>query len=129
MPLRLTLKPNERVILDGAVLRNGSERVEITVENDVAVLRESDVLGPKAVHTACERLYLALQVAYLDTPGFARHFDVFRHLAAEVKEAAPSLAPLIVEIDGLAATGRLYQALKKARILRDREKELINHAS
>lgn len=127
MPLRLTLKPNERVIVGGAVLRNGDSRTELLVENEVAILRESDILGHRRVRTACDRVYMALQVAYLDAGRHDEPLATFRHLCSEVRIAAPSLGPLLDTIEEQASAGRFYQALKKARVLRAREKELIEN--
>ena len=50
MALRLKLKPGERVIVGGAVVRNGSSRAELFVENDTPVLRE--VPSPVTANTA-----------------------------------------------------------------------------
>jgi flagellar protein FlbT len=127
VPLRLTLKPNERVIVAGAVLRNGDSRTELLVENEVAILREGDILGHRVVRTACDRVTMALQVAYLDAGKKDEHLATFRHLSSEVRTAAPSLGPLLDDIEELATAGRFYQALKKARVLRAREKELIEN--
>jgi len=53
MPLRLTLKSQERVIIGGAVVKNGDSRTELHVENKVPILRETDILSPKLVKTPC----------------------------------------------------------------------------
>ena len=73
MSLRLSLKPHEKIILGGAVLRNGSNRAEIFIENEVPVMRESDILSPHAVRTPCERIYLALQLLYVDPARAEEH--------------------------------------------------------
>ena len=51
MALRLRLKAGERVIVGGAILRNGSKGTELVVENETPVLRENDVLRLDAVRT------------------------------------------------------------------------------
>lgn len=127
MPLKLELKPRERLIVGNSVIRNGNGRAQLLIENDVPVLREGDVLGPARVNTVCERIYLALQLLYVD-PGRAElHRQTLAVLMEDVAAAAPSLGPLLDEITDLVAQGRLYQAIKKARNLFDRERELINH--
>jgi flagellar protein FlbT len=129
MPLRLSLKPNERVIIGGAVIRNSETRSEVLIENEVPILRETDILSPTNVNTACERIYLALQLMYVDPQRRDEHERTFAQLVQDVLAAAPSLAPQIEEIMELADAGRLYQALKSAQTLLQREKELINHVS
>ncbi len=125
MALRLTLRPHERVIIGGAVLRNGESRSELLVENEVPVLREQDILSPSSVRTPCQRIYLALQLMYVDHERFAEHQASYEELAADVQLAAPSLTPVLRAIEEQVGAGRIYQALKSARGLLQREQELV----
>lgn len=129
MALRLTLKPGERVIIGGAVVRNGRSRVHLLVENEVPVLRESDIVLPKAVGTPCERIYLALQLVYVDPSHRAGHLETLRILTDELIQAAPSFRPLVSEIHTLVDGERFYQALKSAQRLREHEKELLTRCT
>ncbi len=129
MPLRLKLKPNERVIIGGAVVRNGGGRVELLIDNEVPVLRESDILSPNSVRTPCERLYLVLQLVYVDTEQVAKHLDSYRKLVAEVLEAAPSCGRFITPIEQHVESGHFYQALRSARELIHHERGLISDVS
>jgi flagellar protein FlbT len=125
MPLHLKLKPNERVIIGGAVVRNGNSRVEIQIDNEVPVLRESDILSPAAVRTPCERIYLALQLLYVDTEQVHKHLETLKSLVDDVLEAAPSCTHLIEPIERHLREGKFYQALKSARALLEHERKLI----
>jgi len=125
--LRLTLKPHERVILGGAVLRNGGSRVDLLIENRVPVLRGADILSPSAVHTPCERIYLALQLMYVDPGQASQYREMLRSLVAEVLEAAPSCRRLIEQMESLIAADQLYQGLKVTRKLIEHERELMSH--
>jgi flagellar protein FlbT len=129
MALRLTLKPNEHVIIGGAAIRNGENRADLLIENKVPILRERDILSPGKVRTPCERIYLALQLIYVDPERAAEHRRMFQSLVDEVLAAAPSLGSLVREIVDLAGAGRLYQALKRAKSLLRQEKELMSHVS
>lgn len=129
MALRLSLRPHEKIILAGAVVRNGDNRAEIFIENEVPVMRESDILSPHAVHTPCERIYLALQLLYVDPARAEEHRAAVAALIDDVQQAAPSCRGLLAGIADHAAAGRLYQALKSARTLIARERELMNHVS
>jgi len=117
------------VIIGGAVVRNGDARSEFLIENETPVLRETDILSPKEVRTACDRIYLALQLMYVDPQNKERYEGMFLQLVGEVRQAAPSCSDLLQETVNLARAGRLYQALKKAQMLRERERELMNHVS
>jgi flagellar protein FlbT len=101
----------------------------LLVENEVPVLRQSDILSPRAVRTACDQIYMALQLAYIDPSPTAGHLQNLGILAAEVGGAAPSLQPILDEIHRLAEAGRLYQAIKKAQVLRHRERVMIGDVS
>jgi flagellar protein FlbT len=125
MALRLTLKPGERAIIGEAVVRNGRSRVHLLVENEVPVLRESDIVLPNAVGTPCERIYLALQLVYVDPGKRAEHLEALRVLTDELIQAAPSFRPLVDQTLVLVAGERFYQALKSAQRLREHERELL----
>jgi flagellar protein FlbT len=127
MALRLKLKPNERVIIGGAVVRNGRSRVELLIDNEVPVLREADILSPGAVRTPCERIYLVLQLVYVDAEQVSKHLTTLHSLMADVLKVAPSCRRLIEPIEQQVSEGRFYQALKSARSLIDHERELMAH--
>ncbi len=125
MALRLRLKPNERVVISGAVVRNGSAKVELFVENTVPVLRQSDILGPGDVQTPAQRVYMALQLIYVDPEHRHTHRLTYAALAAELAVAAPSCRKVLDKIDFQLTTGHLYRALKTARMLLAHERGLI----
>lgn len=127
MALRLNLKPGERVIISGAVVQNGDSRAELLIENRVPILRQSDILSPGSVKTPCERIYLALQLMYVDSEHAASHRATFEGLAGEVEDAAPSCRRLIERTRSLVAAGRIYQAIKSARALLGHEDRLIHN--
>jgi flagellar protein FlbT len=127
MPLRLKLKPQERAIIGGAAIQNGGARTEIFIENEVPVLREQDILSPASVRTPCERIYLALQLMYVDPARSADHGALFRSMLEDVAEAAPSCKPLLDTMAQCVREGRLYQGLKNAKTLLVYEQELLGH--
>ena len=60
MALRLTLSPTSAVILGGAVIRNGPEsRSELRSRTRSPCCASPTSCRPSAVHTPCERIYLA----------------------------------------------------------------------
>lgn len=129
MALRLKLKAGERAIVGGAIIRNGSKGTELVVENETPVLREADVLRLDAVRTPCERIYLTLQLMYVDDHAPALYAEAYRELTDEVLAAAPSCTALVHAIDDQVQAGRMFQALRTARRLIEHERELIAHAS
>jgi flagellar protein FlbT len=129
MPLRLSLKPQERVIIGGAVVRNGDSRTEIFVENQIPILREADILSPSAVKTPCERVYLAVQLMYVDQEHETQHRQFYEELVRDVAEAAPSTKRFLGEVDGHVNKGEFYQALKSTKALLDYEQELLSRGT
>ena len=44
MPLKLSLKPGEKFVLNGAVVQNGDRRSSLLLQNKASVLREKDIM-------------------------------------------------------------------------------------
>src|ERR1035441_3309612 len=66
MPLKLSLKPGEKFVLNGAVLTNGDKRTSLVIQNKACVLREKDIMQPKDAKTPARLVYLAIMMMYLD---------------------------------------------------------------
>lgn len=128
MPLKLDLRPHEKLFLGGAVIVNGDSRCQLTVLNDVPLLREKDILKEEDADTPCKRIYLAVQLMYMDTPGLARYHQYFWEQVSAVIDAAPSTQALIGKISEFVLDGKYYQALKAARELIAYEQELVSNA-
>lgn len=129
MPLKLTLKPHERVILGGAVVTNGASSCHLLIENNVPILRQSDILSESQANTPCRRIYFVIQLIYIDQAQSAELQPVFWELAREVLEAAPSMKNLISRVSQFIIENKMYQALKTARKLIQYEEELIKNAT
>ena len=125
MPLKLTLKSQERIIIGGAVVKNGDSRTELHIENTVPILREADILSPTAVNTPCEQIYLAVQLMYVDGDNHEQHRRQYDKLVDDVLHAAPSTKPMVGAMNDEISAGRHYQALKSAKSLLEYEKELL----
>lgn len=128
MPLRLTLKPHEKIFLGGAVVVNGDNRAELTLLNDVAVLRQADILTEATADTPCKQIYLLVQLMYMDGAHLADYHAKFWLLAQSVIERMPVAAQLIGDIGGEVAQGRYYRALKLGKRLIATEKEWMQNA-
>lgn len=129
MPLRLDLKPREKLFVGGAVLVNGDSRSTLTVLNDVPILREKDILTDAEANTPCKRIYLCVQLMYMDPAGFEKYNQLFLSLVKDVVEAAPSTAGMLAAIGEEVLSGRYYPALKQSIELVRYEKELVSHVS
>ena len=130
MALRLTLKANERVIAGGAVLRNDTGRsVHLVVENQVPLLRDKDILFHRQADTACKRIYLAIQLMYIDRDNLQKYQRMYWDLTDEVIHAAPSTTSMFKAISQAIYNGKYYQALKETKKLIQYEEALIRNAT
>jgi flagellar protein FlbT len=130
MSLKLHLKPNEKIIIGGAVIKCGSHAVDFTVENNVPILRQKDIMTEAGATTPSQRVYFMLQLMYVDSAADTAHYhDFYRELEQEIVIAAPSTRRLFEEINREITAGKMYQALKVAQTLITYEKELIAHTT
>jgi len=129
MPLKLTLKPGERIILAGAVITNGPTTAHLQIENQVALLRQKDILAENEATTPCKRIYLVVQLMYIGDGLTSELAQVYWDLVRDVLAAAPSTNDLISQISAYILDSSFYPALKVAKKLITYEEELINHAS
>jgi flagellar protein FlbT len=129
MALKLTLKADERIIAGGAVLRNTTGRsIQVSVENEVPVLREKEILSEAKAVTPCKRVYLTVQLMYIDEQNLPRYQKIYWELAREIIVAAPSTAAAFERISSAMYARKYYQALKEARRLVSYEEKVTLHA-
>ena len=128
MALKITLKPHEKMIIDGAVVTNGTNRSELYIENSVPILRQKDILSEKEGNSPARRIYLAIQLMYIDEANLAQHHKTYWSLVQDFIQAAPSALSFIETISDYILKGQYYQALKKAKNLIEYEKEIIKRA-
>jgi flagellar protein FlbT len=129
MALKITLKPHEKMILGGAVIRCGASKCQFTVENNVPILRQNSILSVENADSPARRIYLAIQMMYVDEAHIAQHQKIYWELVRQYLEAAPSTLELVDQTNELILTGDYYQALKSARRLIDYEQEVIERVT
>jgi flagellar biosynthesis repressor protein FlbT len=127
MPLKVELKPGERILIGDCVVTNADQRTRLLIEGQVPILREKDILTPEHADTPAKRIYLAVQLMYTSKDPRAHH-DVYFALIRDVLQAAGSTWPIIEAINNHILTGEMYKALKDAKRLIAYEQELLNHA-
>jgi flagellar protein FlbT len=127
MALKISLKPDERIIIGGAVLQNGGARSEFVIENSVPILREKDIMGLNEANSPCRRIYFAIQLMYVDDKNIEEHRATYWMLVKDVTNAAPSTVGLIDQISEHILHDRYYQALKLTNHLIEYEQGVMNH--
>lgn len=127
MALKISLKPGERLFLGGAAIANGRHACELTILNNVQVLREREIMREEAADTPCKRLYLTVQLMYMDPASLTAYHDLWLQQASEIVVAAPSLTNLISAIGEQVSKGEYYAALRQTRLLINEETKLFKH--
>jgi len=127
VPLKITLKPREIILLGGALLKNGEHLTQFTIENEVPILRQKDILSERQADTICKKIYYVVQLMYFEPANLSSHHKTFWELVRMLSAAVPSVTPLIDEIGELILEDRYYQALKATRKLIAYEDELIRN--
>lgn len=126
MPLKLSLKPGETFILNGAVVRNGDRRGVLLLENQARILREKDIMQPEEATTPARRAYFAVMQMYLtgetEGPAYDRTMRALADLIAVTP--IPEERALITEVSAHVAASNLYKGLSKCRKLVQRDDAL-----
>ena len=127
MPLKLTLKPNEKVLIGTAVVTNAGQKSEIIIENTVPVLREKDIITEENADTICKKIYHAILNMYVDPKNEKEHHDIYFKLVKELFNAAPNqvILALTMEVSQKILEGNHYQAVKICKKLLNFEAELL----
>ena len=114
--LKISLKPNEKIYLNGAVV-SVDRKVTIELLNDVQFLLQNHVLQPGEASTPLRQLYFMLQVMLMEPNGAAEARAMFRRslplLLASFDD--PHICATLKQVDRLVGEDHVYDALKAIR--------------
>lgn len=128
MALKVELKPGEKLLVGNCIITNSDQRTRLFIEGRAPILREKDILTSETATTPAKRIYLAIQLMYIDEDSDAAR-TAYTELYRDFLEAVPSASDIINQINNEILTGALYKALKAAQRLTEYEQELLSHAS
>ena len=128
MALKVELKPGEKLLVGNCIITNSDQRTRLFIEGRAPILREKDILTSETATTPAKRIYLAVQLMYIDEDLDAAR-TAYTTLSRDFLEAVPSAVDIINQINNEILTGALYKALKVAQRLTEYEQELLSHAS
>ena len=119
MPLKLSLKPGETFVVNGAVVQNGERRGVLLLQNRARILRERDLMRVEDVAGAASRTYFALMLFYLSGdnagPAYQRFMDALSSLQESLSGTTLELA--VTDISACVTAGDFYRALGLCRKL------------
>lgn len=128
MPLKIQLRPEERIIINGAVIEAAPDgRTEIAIMNKAAIMRQKHIMPEKEANTPAKRLYFCLQMLYIDPENekeYRKHFDKFHKDLDETVTLAPLKKSLEI-IRNCVEDKKYYDAMKACRELINVETELL----
>lgn len=128
MPLKIQLKPKERVIINGAVIEGHPDnRTEIVVLNNASVMRQKHILQESEADTPVKRLYFALQMLYIDEDSRDTFTASYKKYHKDLDDTF-TLQPIKLSlglIDEAVQAGKYYDAMKVCRDLIKVEAELF----
>lgn len=127
MSLKVELKPGERLIIGNCVVTNSDQRARLFIDGKAPILREKDILTAETANSPAKRIYLAVQLMYLDEDVEKLRTEYFS-LINDMIRAAPSTTTYVDQINNEILTGSLYKALRAAKRLIQYEQELLGHA-
>ena len=131
MPLKLSLKPGEKFVLNGAVVQNGDRRGVLVLQNKASVLREKDIMQAEEVSTPARRVYFPVMMMYLDESSAPKVYDEFVTRLTEFMSATrnPAIMAECVATSKHVMAREYYKALMGCRKLIDYEDERLAHVA
>ncbi|MBB5054290.1 flagellar biosynthesis repressor FlbT [Afipia massiliensis] len=125
MPLRVELKPFERIVIGQSVITNSEHRATFLIDGDTPILREKDILTAETANTPVKRIYLCVQQMYLED-DIPKYQELYLGFVRDMLEAVPSSREHIEAASNHILNGDLYKALREIRKLMKREEELLS---
>ena len=128
MALKLSLKPGERLVVNGAVLQNGDRR-SVLLQNKASILREKDIIQPEEANTPARRIYFPIMMMYLDPSEANKFYDEFVLRLNEFMGAVRSTDILkeCVSLSREVMGADYYKALTRCRKLLTFEQGLLGN--
>jgi flagellar protein FlbT len=119
MPLKLSLKPGEKFVLNGAVVENGDRRATLVLQNKASVLREKDIMQEHEADTPARRIYFPVMMMYLEGEASNAVYDAFVMRMTEFMNAISSSDAMAecVSVSRDVMAGEFYKALIRCRKL------------
>lgn len=129
MPLKLSLKPGEKFVLNGAVVANGDKRTSLVLQNKACVLREKDIMQPEDADTPARRVYMPIMMMYLDGDDTEHYYNDFALRMTEFMSAISNRDALgiCLEISRDVMGGSYYRALMNCKKLFEFERERLSY--
>jgi flagellar biosynthesis repressor protein FlbT len=131
MPLKISLRPGEKFVVNGAVMMNGDRRGILVLQNKASILREKDIMQHEEVTTPARHIYFPVMMMYLDQERADTYYETFVLRMTEfmgVVRNAEILAECVT-ISREVMANEWYKALLRCRKLINYEDERLGNVS
>ncbi|CBS88822.1 flagellar biosynthesis repressor FlbT [Azospirillum lipoferum] len=115
MPLKFVLRPNEKVIINGAVIGAGDRPGSFFLYNTANFLRGREVLKEEQIDCIEKKLYFVIQLVYIFPEDATLNLQRFASILDETRQARPDASKVLDEIERLVEARNYYRALKLCR--------------
>ena len=124
--LKVHLKPNERVYINGGVIKV-DRKVTIELMNEVVFLLEGHILQEDQATTPLRQLYFVVQSMLMEPKcePIARQMYEQSHYALLLTFKSQDVLDGLVDVKRLMERGRSFEALRKIRTLFPLEDEIM----
>ncbi|MBZ9842498.1 MULTISPECIES: flagellar biosynthesis repressor FlbT [unclassified Mesorhizobium] len=124
--LKISLKPNEKIYINGAVIRV-DRKVTIELMNDVQFLLESHVLQADQASTPLRQLYFIVQIMLINPLGAPEAREMFRRSLPMLIASFDNqdICKSLKQIDRMVGEDEIYEALKAIRALYPLERRVL----
>ncbi|UTW57630.1 flagellar biosynthesis repressor FlbT [Kordiimonas sp. SCSIO 12603] len=128
MALKLSLKPDEKLVINGAVIANADRRTTLIVHNKASILREKDIMQEDEVDTPARRIYFPIMLMYMDQQKTDTYYEEFMKRMTEFMAVitTPEAINLCVKISKDVMEKNFYRALMNCKKLLAFETSRLN---
>lgn len=132
--MRITLKANERIFINGAVIRP-NKRVTLELMNDATFLLEGHIIHEDQTDTPLKQLYFTAQLILMDPGNSEKAEAVFHEMLGKmlITFSDRDILDGLRECAHLAQEGKMFEILKTIRSLFDKEatimKGVVKHST
>jgi flagellar protein FlbT len=126
MSLKITLKPNELIIVNGCVIKNSNRRHTMMIQNFADIIRGSDILSEEDADTPLKKVYFLIQTAFIETKTREKLIPYIQQQLAELFNIFSSdIKDNIMKCANYVSVNDFYKALTELKPAIEYEKKLL----